>query len=57
MLAKEQRVEISPHYDLWMMGAKYGTIKSIKDGIAKIKMDHPQVKRLQRIPLEDLKLI
>lgn len=49
------RVEISPHYDLWMRGAKYGVVKSIKNDIAHVQMDHPQVKKLQRIPVGDLK--
>lgn len=55
------RVEIAPHYDLWMQGARFGTIKSFRrsvDGksiIARIKMDHPQVKTLARIPVDDLR--
>ena len=39
------RVEIAPHYDLWMMGARFGTIKKLStDGeSAIVKMDHPIV--------------
>ena len=51
-----RRVEIAPHFDLWMRGARTGVVRSINaNGIAKVKMDHPQVKRLARIPVEDLK--
>ena len=48
------RVELSPGYDLWMQGARFGKVRSIKVGIATVKMDHPQVKRLQKIPVTDL---
>ena len=51
----KSRVELSPGYDLWMRGARFGVVRSIRDGIAKVKMDHPQVKRLVRIPVADLK--
>jgi hypothetical protein len=50
------RVEIPPGYDLWMMGARFGTIKRYRQGIAHIKMDHPQVTRLAHIPVADLVL-
>lgn len=45
------RVEIHPHYDLWMRGARYGTIHSVSvcGAVVRVKMDHPQVKRLARI--------
>lgn len=50
-------VELHPGLDLWMRGARYGTIKKISaDGIATVKMDHPGVKKLQRIPTTRLKL-
>lgn len=48
------RVEISPNYDLWMKGAKQGIIKSIKEKIARVKMDHPEVKTQLKIPVSDL---
>lgn len=42
-----QRVEIPVHYDLWMRGARFGTVTAIgKDSaFVYVKMDHPQVKR------------
>ena len=54
------RVEIQPHHDLWVQGARFGTIKrfeTLSTGakIAIVKMDHPQVKKLQRLPLSYLK--
>jgi hypothetical protein len=51
------RVQIAPHYDLFMRGARYGEIRKIVGGIAHIKMDHPQVKKLARIPLTDIRRI
>lgn len=49
------QVELSPHLDLWMRGARFGKIRSVKDGIASVKMDHPEIRKLQRISLEDLR--
>ncbi len=48
------RVELHPAYDLWMRGAKYGTVVKIKDEIAHVRMDHPQVRKLAKIPIRDL---
>jgi hypothetical protein len=56
-MTKGTRVEIAPHLDLWMRGARYGTVVSVKDGIARVRMDHPQVKVLAKIKVEDLKVI
>jgi len=55
MLAKGTRVELHPGYDLWMRGARFGVVVRVKDGVAQVRMDHPQVKRLQRVPVADLK--
>ena len=52
------RVEIAPHYDLWMQGAKYGQIKDFDgEGNAWVKMDHPAVRKLVKIPNKDLKVL
>lgn len=82
------RVEISPHYDLWMRGARFGVVHSIalvaratdKGGLVhtisktldpnkewetdtnphlmvRVRMDHPQIKNLQRFSIQDLKVI
>ena len=48
------RVEINPAYDLWMRGARYGVVRSVADGIAAVKMDHPGVQRLFRCSINDL---
>lgn len=54
------RVEIHPSFDLWMRGARFGTVvreyKSSKTGLnmVAVKMDHPQVKGLFRFPAEDV---
>ncbi len=50
------RVELSPGCDLWMRGAKFGTIRKIVGQVAVIKMDHPQVKKLQRVAVDRLTL-
>lgn len=45
------RVEIAPHYDLWMRGARFGVVRWVvrdyKPGrdLLYLEMDHPQVKR------------
>lgn len=53
------RIEIPVHYDLWMRGARYGTVVGLaweRNGAGekivkaiRVKMDHPQVKRLARV--------
>lgn len=49
------RVEIPVHYDMWMRGARFGTVTGFrygKDGVSDsllVKMDHPQVKRRLRV--------
>lgn len=46
------RVELSPACDLWMRGARFGEVQRIKDnGHLMVRMDHPQVRRLQEIPV------
>ena len=53
-----QRVEISPHYDLWMMGARFGIIHSILwNGLIRVELDHPGVRGTQIFPAKDLKLV
>lgn len=49
------RVELHPGLDLWMRGAKYGSIVRIEGDIAVVRMDHWQVRKLQRIPIDRLK--
>ena len=43
------RVELSPHLDLWMQGARFGTVHSVsltpRDRV-KVRSDHPQVSNL-----------
>lgn len=42
------RVEIHPGCDLWMQGARFGTITGrTGDGRIRVRMDHPQVKKAQ----------
>lgn len=52
------RVELSPSLDLWMRGARYGTIRNVtrtaERTIATVAIDHPQVKRLQKIDVTNL---
>lgn len=49
------RVELSPACDLWMQGARFGTVRKIEGGIAHVRMDHRQVRELQRIPVDLLR--
>jgi hypothetical protein len=56
-----KRVEIAPHYDLWMRGARFGTVARVYPGDSVssrerlgVRMDHPQVKRLTTIFADDV---
>ena len=50
-----QQIEIPVHYDMWMRGARFGRVVSYHNGklgqsdFIKIKMDHPQVKKLFKV--------
>ncbi len=49
-------VEISPHIDLWMRGARTGVDKSHnKDGTISVRMDNRRVRKLQRMHPADVK--
>lgn len=37
--AEDQRVELSPGTDQWMMGDRCGTVVRLKDGSVRVKMD------------------
>lgn len=49
------RIELPAHYDMWMRGARFGTVTGFrhgKDGIAAhllVKMDHPSVKHRVKV--------
>jgi len=56
-----RRIEIGPHLDLWMRGARFGTVVMQSTAHAagelmrlKVRMDHPQVKRLAVIHVSDI---
>lgn len=57
------RVEIHPGFDLWMRGARFGTVVreyvSPKNGkrMVAVRMDHPQVRKLFRCPADDVTTI
>jgi hypothetical protein len=44
-------IEIPVHYDLWARGARYGVVHSADKGGAfiRVRMDHPQVRRLVKV--------
>jgi hypothetical protein len=54
-----KRVEIPVHYDLWMRGARFGTVKQLRfhgatedlcgSAYLTIELDHPQVKRRLKV--------
>jgi hypothetical protein len=61
-----KRIEIPVHYNLWMQGARHGTVVSFHHGkqgssdFYKVKMDHPQVKKqlkLWRLDWEYINII
>jgi hypothetical protein len=45
----EDRVELHPACDLWMRGARYGTVKRMEFGFIWVEMDHQQVHKLQQL--------
>ena len=55
----QSRVEIAPHYDAWMQGARYGTVIALsrKDiqTVATVKLD--KRRELFRCRVVDLKLL
>lgn len=62
-----KRVQIPAYTDLWMRGARCGTVERVIEGkgnyldpkdprgadIFVVRMDHPQVKRLARVFADD----
>lgn len=58
-----KRVEIPVHYDLWMRGARFGTVTGRRQGkpglsaYLVVKMDHPQVKRRLKVWAIDAKYL
>lgn len=58
-----KRIEIPVHYDAWMRGARFGTVVGLAwehgsgDKIIRairVKMDHPQIRRLLKVWRMDL---
>lgn len=61
-----RRVEIPVHFDVWMQGARFGTVtgwRKGKSGVSAyvlVKMDHPAIKRrvkVWRLDWEYLRLL
>lgn len=62
-----KRIEIPAYCDLWMRGARFGTVERVIPGTGNfidprdprgatifcVRMDHPQVKRLARVIADD----
>ena len=54
------RIEIPVHYDMWMQGARFGTITSYRSGgngrsaYYNVKLDHPSVRRRLKLWLPDV---
>lgn len=46
------RVELHPACDLWMAGARFGVVTRIRDSVVHVRMDHPQVRRLQKLTMD-----
>ncbi len=47
------RVELHPGCDLWMRGARFGTIVGVEGDLFKVRVDG--VKKLQRFPADRLR--
>jgi len=52
-----RRVELHPGHDLWMRGARYGTVRKVEGDTLVIKMDHSAVKKLVRVRKDRVTLI
>lgn len=58
-----KRIEIPVHYDMWMRGARFGTVTQFRHGkpgqsdYLFVKMDHPQVKRRLKLWRSDWEFI
>jgi len=51
-------VELHPACDLWMRGARYGVLVGFnRKGLCMVRMDHPQVRRLQRLTPDLIRLV
>lgn len=48
-------VELHPGCDLWMRGARFGTISRVDGDHILVRMDHPQVRELQRFTADRLR--
>lgn len=48
-----QRVELEPHLDLWMRGARFGTVAIVRKTSVTIKLD--LVKPLKRFTADQLR--
>jgi hypothetical protein len=51
-----RRVELKPHLDLWMRGARFGTIEHWEYSLRMlyIRLDHPHIKNLVRLHRDDV---
>jgi hypothetical protein len=49
------RVELHPACDLWMRGATHGQVRGERGGYIVVKMDHPEVKKLQYLNVDLLR--
>lgn len=49
-----QRVELHPACDLWMRGARFGTVVKVGRKHVHVRMDHAQVRRPVRVAPDNL---
>jgi hypothetical protein len=49
------RVELHPGMDLWMRGARYGTITRVRSGMPCVRMDNSSVRKLVCVVPDRLK--
>lgn len=55
-IAEGARVELHPGCDLWMRGARFGTVRKIVGDVATVRMDNARIRKLQHFALENLRL-
>jgi len=49
------RVELHPGMDLWMRGARYGTVIKEEDDTLHVRMDNRNVRGLVKVPRDRVK--
>jgi hypothetical protein len=62
-LCAGMRIELSPHLDLWMRGARFGTVRIVTGLTPRsapcvvVRMDNPRIRRLVQIGASECRVV